>query len=91
MAKSPARRLNSLKPNLASGASSGSRASTSSSSSASAVDMMPVKKSCAAISRSPRVLCATMVAPSVAASRHHSDAGSACARLPQKVPRMRIG
>src|SRR3972149_1679929 len=49
MAKSPARRLNSLKPNLASPASKGSRTSASNSSSASAVDMMPAKKSCAAI------------------------------------------
>ena len=50
MAKSPARRLNSLKPNLVSAASSGSRTSASNSSSASAVDMMPSKKSLAAIS-----------------------------------------
>ena len=26
-----------------------------------------------------------------AATAHHSEAGSACARLPQKVPRVRIG
>ena len=30
-------------------------------------------------------------AESVAATRHHSDAGSACAMLPQNVPRVRIG
>ena len=53
------------------------------------VDMMPVKKCFAAIARSPRVLLATSVASSVAATRHHSDAGSACARLPPMVPRVR--
>ena len=53
--------------------------------------MMPAKKSFAAIRRSPRVLLATIVASSVAATRHHSEAGSAWARLPQNVPRMRIG
>jgi hypothetical protein len=53
--------------------------------------MMPAKKSAAAIVRVPRVLVAMISASSVAATRHHSDAGSACARLPQKVPRVRIG
>ena len=46
----------------------GSRTAASSSSSASAVDIMPWKKSSAATVRVPRVLRATMVAPSVAAA-----------------------
>ena len=41
--------------------------------------------------RMPPTLCATISAPSVAATRHHSDAGSPCAMLPQNVPRVRIG
>ena len=73
------------------GGSSGSRASTKSSSSASAVVMMPLKKSRAAMTRSPRALLAKTSPSSAASTRHHSDAGSACASEPQKVPRLRIG
>ena len=36
-------------------------------------------------------LLATISASSAAATRHHSAAGSACAMLPQKVPRVRMG
>ena len=36
-------------------------------------------------------LTATISAPTVTAVRHHSEAGSACAKLPQNVPRNRIG
>jgi hypothetical protein len=53
--------------------------------------MMPRKKSCAGIVRVPVVLLATISAPSAAATRHHSAAGSACAMLPQNVPRVRMG
>ena len=53
--------------------------------------MIPSKKFSAAIARVPRVLAAIISAPRVAAVMHHSEAGSACARLPQKVPRVRIG
>ena len=38
-----------------------------------------------------RVLRSTISASSVVATMHHSEAGSACAMLPQKVPRVRIG
>jgi len=48
--------------------------------------MAPWKKSRAARRRSPRALRATSSASNVAASKHHSAAGSACARLPQNVP-----
>jgi len=47
----------------------------------------PERKSLAAIRRGPPVLTATYSAPSVAAIKLHSAAGSASARLPQKVPR----
>src|SRR5262249_11791328 len=36
-------------------------------------------------------LRAAISASSAAATRHHSEAGSACAMLPQNVPRVRIG
>src|SRR5437764_915285 len=91
IAKSPARRLNSWKPKRVPAARSGKRASTSNSSGASAVVMTPLKKSAAAMVRAPRTLRATSSASSVAATKHHSEAGSACARLPQNVPRVRIG
>src|SRR5262249_59101165 len=91
IAKSPARRLNSLKPNFASFESRGNLASESNSSSASTVDMIPVKNSFAGIMHSPHTLLATRVASNDHATRHHSDAGSAWARLPQNVPRIRIG
>ena len=39
----------------------------------------------------PLTLRPIISAPRVTAVRHHSDAGSACARLPQNVPRVRMG
>jgi hypothetical protein len=69
----------------------GNLASASSSSGFSAVVIGPWKKSLAAIRRGPPVLTGTYSAPSVAAIKLHSAAGSASARLPQKVPRTRIG
>jgi hypothetical protein len=91
MAKSPARRLNSLKPKRVSAGSSGSRTSVSSSSSCKAVVMMPAKNALAGMTRVPRTLRATISAPSATATAHHSEAGSALAMLPQNVPRVRIG
>ena len=40
--------------------------------------MIPAKNSCAGMTRVPRTLCATISAPSAAATVHHSEAGSAC-------------
>ena len=51
----------------------------------------PTKYSFGRKLRCPRRLTMTNSASSVAASKHHSEAGSACAMLPQKVPRERIG
>ncbi len=90
VAKSPAVWLFSRKPIPASW-SNGRRTSVMISSAASAVVKSPSKNSLAGIRRVPRVLRATMIASSAAASMHHSAAGSACARLPAKVPRTLIG
>ena len=82
---------NSLKRNLASFESRGSFTSASSSSSASVVDIMPAKKiarrygtGAAHTSRNERGI-------ECRCDRHHSDEGSACARLRRKSRRMRIG
>ena len=66
-------------------------ASASNSSGINAVSMAPRKKFDAKRVLSPRRLTATSSASSVAATRRHSDAGSACAKLPQNAPRTRIG
>ena len=91
IAKSPLRRLNSTNPVTVSSGSSGSSAATTSSSSSSAVAITPRKKSAAAILRMPRWLRASTTPSSAAMTQHHSEAGSALATLPQKVPRVRIG
>ena len=50
----------------------------------------PVKNSLAGISRAPPVLATTMVASRQEATAGSSADGSACAMLPQTVPRLRI-
>ena len=70
-------------------AATGIRSATASSSGASALVKGPVKKSSAAMVRSPRVLAAT-TSPSAASSAAGSSAeGSANATLPTAVPRRR--
>src|ERR1700744_3548091 len=51
---------------------------------------MPVKNSSAAIRRSPASPRTMMVASSASMQAGNSEAGSACARLPPSVPRLRI-
>src|SRR2546427_3827184 len=69
----------------------GTRTSVSSSFEASAVLNGATKKSSAAIVRWPFWLRATKVAPSTTATAGSSEVGSACARFPPTVPRLRIG
>jgi len=57
----------------------------------SAVVMIAWKKSRAAMTRSPLALHATTSPSSAVSTSAHSEAGSAWARLPQNVPRLRIG
>ena len=72
------------------GGAIGSSTSTSISSGASAVVSAPTKKSAASIQRSPRTDWARSRPPSASTIAGISDAGSACARLPPMVPRLRI-
>ena len=90
-AKSPARRLNSAKPQRQDGSSRLSLISVSSSSGRSAVVKIVRKKLLGRNHPSPPGPSATISAPNANASAHHSAAGSACARLPPNVPRLRIG
>ena len=85
MAQSWARRLNFWNDQPAPG-TFGTRISVSSSSGASADSRNPVKKSVAAISRSPRADRATRVPPSASTTAGRSEAGSAWASEPPIVP-----
>ena len=88
MAQSWARRLNFWKPHAVPGVF-GTRISVSSSSAARADSRNPVKKSLAAITRSPLPPSATNEASRASSVAGRSDAGSAWATEPPMVPRWR--
>ncbi len=91
MAKSPALRENSVIATRCLSLRSGKVTAVSNSSGRSVVVKKVSKKSRAAIWRSPETLTAVTDPSRSAVSMHHSAAGSACATLPPKVPRVRIG
>ena len=88
IAQSCARRLNFWNDHPAPG-NFGTRISVSSSSGASADSRKPVKKSPAAIVRSPLLDRATSVPPKASTTAGRSEAGSECASEPPSVPRWR--
>ena len=90
-AKSPCRRA--ISTNAAPELSGifGTMISVNISSGSKAVVRISWKKLWEAIRRSPRTLCATKVNSSARATAGYSAAGSAFARLPPIVPRLRIG
>ena len=88
---SPILRQNFQCPQRATSGSTGTSMARSNSSEPSAVSKIPVTNPSSAMRRSPRGPSAIAVAPSAGITATQSAAGSACARLPPIVPRLRTG
>src|SRR5436190_6929444 len=88
---SPTFRQNFQCPQRASAGSTGTSTARNSSSAASSVSKMPLTNPADAIRRSPRGPRATAAPPRAGNTATQSAAGSACARLPPIVPRLRTG
>ena len=88
---SPTLRQNFQCPQRALAGSTGTSTARKSSSAASAVSKMPVTKPESAMRLSPFGPSAMAVPPNAGSTATQSAAGSACARLPPIVPRLRTG